>query len=158
MGFSTQFGCPRMLIEKTAVLTSATLKLGGDFDSVATGVGLKPTERSDQGALERTEDVLPWRGIDVGSPFDYSKQGILYLARHLPPPGRDGLSERYLDEVVSLVAAAGGHGDWQDLAGIETRLQRRSVAGLGGGGEAARGRRRQPRRRQAGGGWREGRR
>lgn len=98
----------KLMTEKTAVLTSATLKLGGDFDSVATGVGLKPTERSDQGALERTEDVLPWRGIDVGSPFDYSKQGILYLARHLPPPGRDGLSERYLDEVVSLVAAAGG--------------------------------------------------
>ncbi len=33
----------------------------------------------------------PWRGIDVGSPFDYARQGILYVAKHLPPPGRDGL-------------------------------------------------------------------
>jgi len=30
---------------KTVVLTSATLKLGGDFGSIASGLGLRPTER-----------------------------------------------------------------------------------------------------------------
>ncbi len=85
----------KLLTDKTVVMTSATLKLGGDFDAVATSVGLRPSERvvsspaSD--VAERTDGVLPWRGLDVGSPFDYGKQAILYVARHLPPPGRDGL-------------------------------------------------------------------
>ena len=40
---------------------------------------------------------MPWRGLDVGSPFDYRRQGILYVAKHLPPPGRDGLAEAVPD-------------------------------------------------------------
>ncbi len=27
-----------------------------------------------------------WKGVDVGSPFDYRKQGILYVAKHLARP------------------------------------------------------------------------
>lgn len=95
----------KLLTEKTAVFTSATLMLGGDFNAVATSFGLKPTERD---AEERDEETLPWRGIDVGSPFDYGQQAILYVARHLPPPGRDGLGPRQLDEIVELVDAAEG--------------------------------------------------
>ena len=52
--------------------------------------------------------MLPWRGLDVGSPFDYGQQAILYVARHLPPPGRDGLGKAQLDEIVELVDAADG--------------------------------------------------
>jgi ATP-dependent DNA helicase DinG len=44
----------------------------------------------------------------VGSPFDHPRSGILYIARHLPPPGRDGLADSYLDELAGLIAAAGG--------------------------------------------------
>ncbi len=51
---------------------------------------------------------VPWRGLDVGSPFDYPRQGILYVARRLPPPGRDGLSESALAEIAELVWASGG--------------------------------------------------
>ncbi len=100
----------KLLSDKTVVFTSATLMLGGDFGVVASSVGLKPTERlvPDGPVIERTETVLPWRGIDVGSPFDYAKQGILYVAKHLPPPGRDGLGPAQLDEIVSLVDAADG--------------------------------------------------
>ncbi|WP_425576588.1 ATP-dependent DNA helicase [Nocardioides nanhaiensis] len=100
----------KLLTEKTAVLTSATLMLGGDFSSLATGVGLKPRERVEPGATDEPagEGVLPWVGLDVGSPFDYGQQGILYLARHLPPPGRDGLAAAQLDEIVDLVDAAQG--------------------------------------------------
>lgn len=100
----------KLLTEKTAVLTSATLMLGGDFSSLATGVGLKPRERVEPGATDEPsgEGVLPWVGLDVGSPFDYGQQGILYLARHLPPPGRDGLVAAQLDEIVDLVDAAQG--------------------------------------------------
>ena len=51
---------------------------------------------------------LSWSGIDVGSPFDHPRSGILYVARHLPPPGRDGLAASYLDEICELITAAGG--------------------------------------------------
>jgi len=82
--------------QATAVLTSATLELGGSFDTVAAALGL-------------LGDGAPaWVGLDVGSPFDYARQGILYVARHLPPPGRDGLSEELLSELAALVEAAGG--------------------------------------------------
>jgi ATP-dependent DNA helicase DinG len=121
----------KLLSDKTVVLTSATLKLGGDFDALAWSLGLKVSERLDHsldGAEqlavadrahddERPEDerpadagpvVLPWRAVDVGSPFDYRKQAILYVAAHLPPPGRDGLGERQLEEICELAKAGGG--------------------------------------------------
>ncbi|WP_246000030.1 ATP-dependent DNA helicase [Nocardioides pocheonensis] len=87
----------RLLAEKTAILTSATLKLGGDFGAVARTVGLDPAAEGGS-----------WQGIDVGSPFDYARQAILYVARHLPQPGRDGLQQAQLDEIVDLVDAADG--------------------------------------------------
>ncbi len=74
------------------VLTSATLKIGGDFSSVARSVGMDDN----------------WRGVDVGSPFDYAHQGILYVATHLPPPRRDGIGDAVLAEIAELVWAAGG--------------------------------------------------
>jgi ATP-dependent DNA helicase DinG len=82
--------------ERTVVLTSATLALGGSFDAAAGSVGL-------------LGDAAPeWQGLDVGSPFDYPRQGILYLAKHLPSPGRDGASPQALDELAELITAAGG--------------------------------------------------
>ncbi len=100
-----------LLADKTAVLTSATLRLGGDFDAVATSLGLWPRERVTADAPvddEPEEDVQPWEALDVGSPFDYRAQSILYVARHLPQPGRDGLTQRHLDEIAELVDAADG--------------------------------------------------
>ncbi len=88
----------KLLADNTVVMTSATLMLGGDFNAVGRSVGLKPMPDEEQ----------PWRGIDVGSPFDYGRQGILYVARHLPPPGRDGLGKAQLDEITELVDAAEG--------------------------------------------------
>jgi ATP-dependent DNA helicase DinG len=83
--------------DRTVVLTSATLALGGSFDSAAGSVGLL----GGSGAPD-------WQGLDVGSPFDYPRQGILYLAKHLPAPGRDGTSPEALDELAELITAAGG--------------------------------------------------
>ena len=111
---------------RTTVLTSATLKIGGDFAGLAASVGLLPSERDDaesattdpsptpaaalEGAEPASEGDRPvaWRGLDVGSPFDYRRQGILYVARALPPPGREGLSQPALAEVAELVWASGG--------------------------------------------------
>jgi ATP-dependent DNA helicase DinG len=161
----------RLFARTPAVLTSATLKIGGDFDNVAGSLGLYPAERADRyegprpdrkvgakagpragaGAsrLDEPEDAgsaaggaregapgdspgsdttggaptgaaptgeraqpdtdhpIPWQALDVGSPFDYPKQGILYTAKHLPAPGRE-LGEEQLSEIAELIAAAGG--------------------------------------------------
>ncbi|RVX42977.1 ATP-dependent DNA helicase DinG [Nonomuraea polychroma] len=80
--------------ERTVILTSATLALGGTFDGLAAQWGLG--------------DAKGWQGIDVGSPFDHPRAGILYVAKHLPQPGRDGLPQQYLDEIAELIEAAGG--------------------------------------------------
>jgi len=88
----------RLFGERTVTLTSATLALGGSFNPLASQWGLNLP-----GA-----DQLSWRGLDVGSPFDHPRSGILYIARHLPPPGRDQLAEAYLTELEELIDAAGG--------------------------------------------------
>lgn len=89
----------RLFDQSTVILTSATLTVGGTFDAMARSWGLQ------FGA----DDDAKWHGIDVGSPFAHAKSGILYIARHLPPPGRDGAgSAEQLDEIAELVTAAGG--------------------------------------------------
>ncbi|UFU04616.1 ATP-dependent DNA helicase [Ruania suaedae] len=82
-----------LLAGRSAVLTSATLALGGTFEATAGALGLRAGS---------------YRAESVASPFDYGRQGIVYVARHLPPPGRDGTDERVLDEIEALVAASGG--------------------------------------------------
>ncbi|MBX7433375.1 ATP-dependent DNA helicase [Mycobacterium sp. Y57] len=99
----------RLFAQTTTVLTSATLTIGGSFESMARGWGLTGVGDSE----------IAWRGIDVGSPFDHARSGILYVAAHLPPPGRGGTaaadgtvggstSAEQLDEIESLITAAGG--------------------------------------------------
>lgn len=86
----------RLFEHSTTVLTSATLTIGGTFDAMAAAWGL-------------TAEDTRWQGIDVGSPFEHAKSGILYVAAHLPPPGRDGTgSAEQLDEIAALITAAGG--------------------------------------------------
>ena len=86
----------KLFADRTVVITSATLELGGSFDTVATTMGLGGAGSP------------PWQGLDVGSPFDDRQQAIAYVATHLPPPGRDGLPDAFLDEIELLVRAAGG--------------------------------------------------
>jgi len=99
----------RLFGRRTTVLTSATLALGGSFDALARQWGLPP-EKLVAGSDDPVQDpdAPRWRGLDVGSPFAHDKSGILYVAKHLPPPGRDGLAPAYLDEIAGLVEAAGG--------------------------------------------------
>jgi len=108
----------RLFRPRTVVLTSATLTLGGSFEPLARqwGLPLADLAATAGGAADSDEgsgsaDIaagLGWRGLDVGSPFDHRRSAILYVARHLPPPGRDGLSDSYLTEMRELIVAAGG--------------------------------------------------
>ena len=94
-----------MFAKQPVVLTSATLTIGGNFDAIAGSVGLTQPYRRDGD----DEPELPrWRGLDVGSPFDYGRQAILYVARTLPPPSRDGIAPATLAEVAELLWSAGG--------------------------------------------------
>ncbi|GAB3212546.1 ATP-dependent DNA helicase [Marinactinospora thermotolerans] len=107
--------------DRTTVLTSATLTLGGSFTGFAAQWGLgreitgEPASaprgerpKAEPGESDSAEGEPRWRALDVGSPFEHARSGILYVAAHLPPPGRDGLDPRYVDEIAELIEAAGG--------------------------------------------------
>lgn len=82
--------------ERTVILTSATMKVGGSFNALARNVGFTFPDQPD------------WEGVDVGSPFSPESQGILYVPKHLPAPGRDGYGEEQLQEMKDLIEAAAG--------------------------------------------------
>src|SRR5262249_25525978 len=86
--------------ERTLVATSATPAPGGRFDTIAKSLGL--TEGGD------AKGDGTWQSLDVGSPFQYAKQGILYVAAHLPRPTQSGLPDAAAEELVALVQALGG--------------------------------------------------
>jgi ATP-dependent DNA helicase DinG len=83
----------KLYADRTVVATSATLALGGKFETISKALG-------------QSEDGF--RTLDVGSPFDYPKQGILYVAAHLPRPQQSGLPDTTGAELLSLVTALGG--------------------------------------------------
>ncbi|MFO7163273.1 MAG: ATP-dependent DNA helicase [Mycolicibacterium hassiacum] len=99
----------RLFERSTTVLTSATLTVGGSFDAMAGAWGLTSGPENPADSDNPKKPQIRWRGIDVGSPFNHAKSGILYVAAHLPPPGRDGTgSPEQLDEIAGLITAAGG--------------------------------------------------
>ncbi|MGW5731071.1 ATP-dependent DNA helicase [Nocardia beijingensis] len=105
----------RLFGTATVVLTSATLQIGGSFDGLAVTWGLpaQSGNRADPATANGAQapsdaEAVRWSSLDVGSPFDHAKSGILYVAKHLPAPGRDGLAPAYLDEIERLITAAGG--------------------------------------------------
>lgn len=84
-----------LFADRTVILTSATLTVGDSFDVAAGALGL-------QG-----EGAPRWMSIDVGSPFDYRKQGIMYVAGDLKPPGF-GVHEGQLERLRELCEASEG--------------------------------------------------
>ena len=74
--------------DHTAILTSATVP-----SSLAARVGL-PDERT--------------HIADVGSPFDYGHQAMLYCAMHMPQPRSPTFRDQVADELIALIEAAGG--------------------------------------------------
>jgi ATP-dependent DNA helicase DinG len=73
---------------RTAVLTSATLPA-------------RLPERLGVPSGSVTE-------LDVGSPFHYEEQALLYCAAHLPDPRNAGYLEALAQEMAGLIEAAGG--------------------------------------------------
>src|SRR5699024_9193053 len=78
------------------------------FEPPAGEVGLTRSARTEPDEVPALADRDAWAGLDVGSPFAYRRQGILYTARHLPPPGREGPSPVMLARLSDLVEASRG--------------------------------------------------
>jgi len=100
-----------LLTETPVIATSATLTVGKSFDAIAKNIGFVIGEKSEEDEEEEDAGVIDPANLqilDVGSPFDFANQGMLYLPKHLPEPGRDGPSIEALTELGELIEAAGG--------------------------------------------------
>ena len=103
-----------LLTETPVIATSATLSVGKSFDAIAKSIGfvVNGSSGEDEDSEDEFEegeiDPANVQMLDVGSPFDFAKQGALYLPRDIAEPGRDGPSREALTELAELIDAAGG--------------------------------------------------
>ena len=100
-----------LLTQSPVIATSATLTIGKSFDAIAKSIGFvvgSEVEEQESEAQNGEIDPANVQMLDVGSPFDFAAQGMLYLPRHIPEPGRDGPSLDALTELGELIEAAGG--------------------------------------------------
>jgi ATP-dependent DNA helicase DinG len=100
-----------LLTQSPIIATSATLTIGKSFDAIAKSIGFVVGSEVDEEESEAQNgeiDPANVQMLDVGSPFDFAAQGMLYLPRHIPEPGRDGPSLEALTELGELIEAAGG--------------------------------------------------
>ncbi|CAN2242074.1 DinG Rad3-related DNA helicases [actinobacterium SCGC AAA044-D11] len=101
-----------LLTDTPVIATSATLTVGKSFDAIAKSIGFVVGGSEDEDSEDEFEageiDPANVQMLDVGSPFDFAKQGALYLPKHIPEPGRDGPSKEALTELAELIDAAGG--------------------------------------------------
>jgi ATP-dependent DNA helicase DinG len=118
------------LLTKTPVIaTSATLSVGNSMDAMARSIGF--TVGGDEDATTEDGDIDPSNVamLDVGSPFDFANQGVLYLPKHLPEPGRDGVHPDVLEELGELIDAAGGRtlalfSSWRGVEAADLHLRK----------------------------------
>ncbi len=118
------------LLTKTPVIaTSATLTVGKGFDAMARNIGFVVDDDVDVEVEEGDVDPSNVQMLDVGSPFDFANQGMLYLPKHLPEPGRDGPSLDALTELGELIDAAGGRtlalfSSWRGVEAADAHLRK----------------------------------
>ncbi|QYY32914.1 ATP-dependent DNA helicase [Cupriavidus pinatubonensis] len=73
------------------VFTSATLSVKGNFTHYAAQLGLNKDN-----------------SLTLPSPFDYGKQGLLYVPRDMPPPNSPQFTDAVVQAALPLIEAAGG--------------------------------------------------
>ena len=75
----------------TAILTSATLSTGGNFEFIRSRLGLR-----------EGEDLI------LGSHFDFAKQAVFYVPREIPEPREEGWAARACVELERILEASRG--------------------------------------------------
>ena len=125
-----------LLTQTPVIATSATLTVGKSFDAIAKNIGFviggKNDEENEEDESEDDDkgimDPANLQILDVGSPFDFANQGMLYLPKDLPEPGRDGPSKEALTELGELIQAAGGRtlalfSSWRGVEAADEHLR-----------------------------------
>lgn len=127
-----------LLTQTPVIATSATLTVGKSFDAIAKNIGFVIGGKNEaEDEVDEDEDNLKKKGgmdpanlqiLDVGSPFDFANQGMLYLPKDLPEPGRDGPSKEVLTELGELIQAAGGRtlalfSSWRGVEAADEHLR-----------------------------------
>ena len=127
-----------LLTQTPVIATSATLTVGKSFDAIAKNIGFVIGGKNEaEDDAEDDEENLKKNGsmdpanlqiLDVGSPFDFANQGLLYLPKDLPEPGRDGPSKEALTELGELIQAAGGRtlalfSSWRGVEAADEHLR-----------------------------------
>ncbi len=95
------------------ILTSATLSTQGHFNFIKTRLGIDDAE----------EMKLP-------TAFNYEKQALLYLPRHLPPPSSPGFTAAISDEIVRILQKTEGRAfllftSWRNLEAVYQNISQR---------------------------------
>jgi ATP-dependent DNA helicase DinG len=117
-----------LLTKNPVIATSATLTVGNNFDAMARSIGFVVGSDVDEASGDGDIDPANVQMLDVGSPFDFANQGVLYMPKHLPEPGRDGPSQAVLDELGELIDAAGGRtlalfSSWRGVEAADAHLR-----------------------------------
>lgn len=102
------------LPNRPVILTSATLAVGGSFAYLRSRLGID----------EADELIVP-------PEFDYARQAVLYVPRHLPDPREPGYREGLWAEIQRLLRLSDGHAfllftSVQQMRWIYEKLQERS--------------------------------
>ena len=118
------------LLTKTPVIaTSATLSVGNSMDAMARSIGFTVGGDEDSSSEDGDMDPSNVAMLDVGSPFDFANQGVLYLPKHLPEPGREGVHPDVLEELGELIDATGGRtlalfSSWRGVEAADAHLRK----------------------------------
>lgn len=86
-----QFGAKLGERAQAWILTSATLSVGGDFSHLKTRLGIGEAET-----------------LSVDSPFDYPRQGVLYVPQNLPAPNSTGFTEAVVEAALPVLEMSRG--------------------------------------------------
>ncbi len=85
------FNKQREGVARSWIFTSATLAVKNDFQHYASQMGLW------------NEPAQSWP-----SPFDYGRQGLLYVPQNLPQPNSPNYTDAVIDAALPVIEAAGG--------------------------------------------------
>ncbi|MFI4940259.1 MAG: ATP-dependent DNA helicase [Burkholderiales bacterium] len=85
------FNKQREGVPRAWIFTSATLAVKNDFNHYTSQMGLS------------NEAAYTW-----SSPFDYDRQGLLYVPVNLPQPSSPDYTDAVIDAVLPMIEAAGG--------------------------------------------------
>jgi len=91
LSVGAQFGAKLAERAQAWILTSATLSVGGDFSHLKTRLGIEEAET-----------------LCVDSPFDYPRQGVLYVPQNLPAPNTPEFTEAVVEAALPVLEASRG--------------------------------------------------